>query len=139
MNSIEQHYWEQEKRLPSQSVVLIMRKLFILENIFAQEPSITIKNNYDLDFESIGNSLDYTFKNKIITNLSKEYIEQRAYIKALLLELQCTDELIEKQINKQYYSPEFESIRQNKDSSYEYDYFNNSFRGLFFWVKPLPF
>lgn len=139
MTPIEQHYWDQEKRLPSQSVVLIMRKLFILENIFAQEPNITIKNKYDLNFESIGNSLDYTFKNKIITNLSEEDIDQRSYIKALLLELQYTDELIEKQINKQYYSPELEFIRNNKDSSYEYDYFNDSFRGAFLLGETITF
>jgi hypothetical protein len=64
MTPIEQHYWEQEKRLPSQSVVLIMRKLFILEEIFEQNPDIAIQNKYDLNFESIGNNLDYTFKNK---------------------------------------------------------------------------
>lgn len=131
MTPIEQHYWEQEKRLPSQSVVLIMRKLFILEEIFEQNPDITIQNKYDLNFESIGNNLDYTFKNKIITNISEEDISQKAYLKTLLSELQYTDELIEKEINKHYYSPELESILQNKDLSYEHKYFNDFFRGAF--------
>ena len=72
--NLKQYYHEQSKNLPDYITILTMRKFFVYEEIFKENPDIAIDKTFKIEYDN-NSGYGIMFKNIYNLDINGNYIE----------------------------------------------------------------